>query len=254
MSVPPVVLAHADPFIEAQRVLEAAGSAAIALRSTGGIAIGLRCPSARQAPLAREYGDVDFVALGDHRRQVEALFAEIGYVAEDEFNALHGESRMFFVDPTHGREVDVFIDAVRGCHVLDLRKRLHGASRTLTPADLLLSKLQIRETNHKDYLDILALVIDCELCDDDEGIDRSRLVEVCCCDWGWWRTVTAVAAEARDLAGEILTDRDARECATDRLNEVIRLLDAAPKTRRWKVRAKLGERLPWYETPEELEH
>ena len=31
-------------------------------------------------------------------------------------------------------------------------------------------------------------------------------------------------------------------------------IDAAPKSTRWKLRARLGDRVPWYQEPEEVDH
>ena len=31
-------------------------------------------------------------------------------------------------------------------------------------------------------------------------------------------------------------------------------IEAAPKTRGWKMRSRVGERIRWYETPEEVRH
>jgi hypothetical protein len=31
-------------------------------------------------------------------------------------------------------------------------------------------------------------------------------------------------------------------------------IEAAPKSTRWKLRARVGERVPWYEQPEEVGH
>jgi hypothetical protein len=244
---------EANPFEEVQRVLNGAEVAGVDLRATGGVAVGLRCPSAHRPPLSRSYNDLDFVAAKRQRRALESLFQDLGYDPEDEFNALHGESRMFFLDRQNSREADVFIDAVRGCHQLDVADRLHVADRTLAPADLLLSKLQVRETNRKDHLDVFALLVDWELRDDDTGINRHRLTEVCCSDWGWWRTVTAVASSAEAVAAEILAGEDLGRVLNS-LRGIQRLLQDAPKSRRWKLRARLGDRVAWYETPEEVDH
>jgi hypothetical protein len=244
---------RANPFEETDRVLEGAEQAGIELRATGGVAVGLRCPSARRAPLARDYNDVDFVAPKRQSRQVEKLFEQLGYEPEVEFNKWHGETRLFFLDRTNGREADVFIDTMRGCHELRLGGRLGAAPRTLAPADLLLSKLQVRETNHKDHLDIFALLIDCELSEDDSGINRNRLTEVCCSDWGWWRTVTDVAAASQSIAASVLAETDLEQ-VVGALERLRRLLSDSPKSRRWRLRAKLGDRVPWYETPDELDH
>jgi hypothetical protein len=36
-----------------------------------------------------------------------------------------------------------------------------------------------------------------------------------------------------------------------RISEYLEVLEEWPKSRRWKLRAKLGERKQWYELPEE---
>jgi hypothetical protein len=37
-----------------------------------------------------------------------------------------------------------------------------------------------------------------------------------------------------------------------RIDRLVELLDRAPKTLRWRMRARLGERVRWYELPEEV--
>jgi hypothetical protein len=243
-----------DPLAEAERTVAAARDAGVVLCGTGGVAIGLRCESARREPLARRYGDLDFVTTKRQREAVEGLFVELGYVPDEQFNALHGETRLFFNDEQNQREADVFVDAVRGCHELELSERLAHGELTLAPADLLLSKLQVRETNRKDYQDIYALLLDFDLSDDDRGISEQRLATVCGGDWGWWRTVTEVSSRSQQFAAEVLVEDAELERVTATLRRVGELLEAAPKSRRWKMRARVGERVRWYETPEEVEH
>jgi hypothetical protein len=36
-----------------------------------------------------------------------------------------------------------------------------------------------------------------------------------------------------------------------RIREYLQAMDAQPKSRRWKLRAKVGDRKQWYELPEE---
>jgi hypothetical protein len=40
---------------------------------------------------------------------------------------------------------------------------------------------------------------------------------------------------------------------TARLDALLERIEAEPKTRGWKLRAKIGERKRWYELPEEVE-
>jgi hypothetical protein len=44
-----------------------------------------------------------------------------------------------------------------------------------------------------------------------------------------------------------------RERIVARLQEVLDRIEAEPKSRGWKLRAKIGERKRWYELPEEVE-
>jgi hypothetical protein len=244
---------------EAQRIVERATAAGVLLRATGGVAVALRSPSAGRPPLRRTYGDIDFVARSEQAHEVGTLFAELGYAPEEEFNLLHGQRRLFFREPEGRWEADVFLDRIEGCHTLDLRDRLDVAGATLAPADLLLSKLQVVQTNAKDYQDILGLLADHELGDDDSAVSRTRITDVCANDWGWWRTVTMVARAAQDVAGLYAgeadeTTRTRLEEARDRLGAVLDDLETAPKSRRWKLRARVGDRKRWYELPEDIEH
>ncbi len=38
----------------------------------------------------------------------------------------------------------------------------------------------------------------------------------------------------------------------ERIDELMERIDREPKSRGWKLRARLGERKRWYETPEEV--
>jgi hypothetical protein len=245
-----------DPIDEAVRVIDAADAAGLEMRLTGGVAIATISPSALKAPLRRLYNDVDFVSRGREQREVEALFADLGYHAEDEFNALHGENRLFFIDRENSREADVFVDKVDACHTLELADRLGIAARTIPPADLLLSKLQVVETTPKDYTDAIAVLCDHEVVEGDGavGISLERLEAVCCSDWGWWRTVTMVGARTLEMAEGIAKDGQIEGAAPARLRQILDRLETAPKSRKWKLRARVGDRVRWHEEPEGLEH
>jgi hypothetical protein len=131
-------------------------------------------------------------------------------------------------------------------HVLDLRQRLTLDDETLTPPDLLLTKLQVVEVNERDLKDAAALL-------HDHSSGDERVAEVLAADWGWWRTATGnldrLVEWTNGLAGfEELTDR-----VRTRIVQLRRGIDDHPKSIRWRMRAKLGERVRWYELPEEVE-
>src|SRR5205085_8686352 len=77
-------------------------------------------------------------------------------------------------------------------------------------------------------------------------------------DWGWWRTVTLNLDRIGGLLASSNGDRPAIRGGTLSPNQQLATLadaaEAAPKTRRWRMRARVGERKRWYELPEETSH
>ncbi|MCS7050068.1 MAG: hypothetical protein NZL87_00470 [Thermomicrobium sp.] len=241
----------ADIRDEVRRILEAAAEREVTLRVLGGVAVYLHSPSATHRALQRSYRDADFVGLSAQKRGIEALFVDLGYQADREFNTLHGHQRLFFWDPNHERQVDVFLDQLRMCHTLDLRQRLALDRETLPLADLLLTKLQIWEANEKDLVDIVALLHDHPLgYGDEETIDLRRIIDILANDWGWYRT----AKENVERVRMLILERELSEefVSLRRLEELWRAVEEAPKSRSWKLRAVVGERKRWYELPEEV--
>jgi hypothetical protein len=226
---------------EALRLLGAAEERGLTIRAIGGLAIALRCRSAARPPLARAYKDLDVVGLGSERKQIDAFFVEHGYVPDKEFNVLHGHERLLHYDRANARQLDTFLDRFSLCHTLELRSRLALDKLTLTPADLMLSKLQVVETNERDFKDMVALLLDAE-------IDDARIARVCAEDWGWWRTVTGVLDKVEAYAEHDGIDTDA---VRDRLAALHARIEAEPKRLRWRARAKVGDRVRWYELPED---
>lgn len=240
----------ATPTDEATRITEAATHAGVELRITGGVAVALRCPSAGTDALRREYADIDCVGLARQRKQVAELLTDLGYKPDPAFNALHGHTRLFFWDAGNERQLDVFLDRVEMCHTIDLTDRLGHHPETLSLADLLLLKLQVVETNRKDYVDIVALLTDHRLSDDESGINIDYVAGLACNDWGLWRTTTMVAERADQFARTLEGFAHAG-VVHERAAGYLSILDARPKSRSWKLRAKVGDRKRWYDLPEE---
>lgn len=238
------------PVEEGERVAASAVEAGIPVKLTGGVAVALRCPSAQSAPLSREYADVDMVGRSADGRRIAELLERLGYEPDDAFNAVNGASRLFFWDRHNDRQLDVFLDRVEMCHKLDLRERLDGAQLTIPLADLLLTKLQIAETNRKDYIDIVALLADQRWTDDDQGLNLPYLAALASADWGLWRTTTLVAQRAVEFAAA-LVGFDGHAHVERQVATFVQALDDHPKTRGWRLRARIGERKRWYEIPEE---
>jgi hypothetical protein len=242
-----------DVRAEAERLAHAAAEGRLPARLMGGLAIWLRCPTVRAAPYARDYRDLDLVALGRGRRQVETFLQGSGYVGERLFNAIHGAQRMVFAAAA-GYSVDVIFDEMRMSHRIDFRNRLNSPTGTLELADLLLTKLQIWEINEKDLGDAACLLADHPLGEgrtDPEAIDLRRLRSALSVDWGLCRTTTRNLGQIADLwrrkpAADPAHDVEAQ------VNALLREIETVPKSLGWRARALTGERVRWYETPEEV--
>ncbi len=240
-----------DPIDEAQRLAEAAKSKKLSLKLLGGAGVHLHSPSAQKAPLKRKYGDLDYAISKRDRKAALDFFPGLGYEANERFNLMQGERRLCFYDSTNGRQVDVFIDVFRMSHVIDLRGRLDHDGPCASPSDLLLSKLQIYEMNRKDLVDLVALVLDhpVEAGWGDEVIDAGYVARVAADDWGMYRTLQVNTEKLRAALAELDVDR---ELVRSRLDDLWSAIEANPKGLKWKLRAQVGDRLQWYELPEEV--
>lgn len=242
----------ADVRLEGPRLAEAASKASLPLRMIGGVAFYLRCPSARLPQLARSYGDVDFVAWSSARRDVTDFFEGQGYEQDKMFNALHGAQRLNFHDPVRGRPIDVVLDEFSMCHRIDFRERLLLEPVTIPLTDLLLTKLQVVEQNDKDVRDILALLLDHGLGEEPgDAIGKKRLAQVLGDDWGFEHTVRRNLERVRERADDYDLGDERLTVVRTRIDELAEVLDHAPKTMKWRVRSRIGERLTWYAVPEE---
>lgn len=241
----------ADPVAEGTRIAEAAAERGLSLRLLGGVAVAILCPSARKPPLRREYKDIDLATDGASKEQVALLVESLGYAPDREFNMLHGHRRLFFWDEVNHRQVDVFVNDANLCHRVELKGRLAVRPLTLSLADLTVLKLQVVETNEKDYLDICALFTDHEPSKDESGINLDYIAGLAASDWGLWRTLGMVAERSERFARE-LPGFAAGEVVAGRLRDLREALDTVPKSRVWKLRARVGDRKRWYELPEEV--
>lgn len=244
-----------DPVDEARRILAAADAVRVPLRAVGGVAIALRAPSVQRLHPPRTYHDIDLAAAAP-RAPIERLLTDIGYVPARRFNTLNGAERLLFHDQSD-RRIDVFLDRIRMCHELSFRHRLERDALTLPLADLALTKLQIVELTVRDTQDLAALLADHELTEDDAGISMRRIVEVCANDWGWWKSVDdnlrrLVERWRAEAIGRPEAEAQVLGTAAARALVLRYRLIASPKSMAWRVRGAVGDRVRWYDEPEEV--
>ena len=247
-----------DPLVEARVLVEGASAAGLPLRLIGGLAVRVLCPDF--PPRLRRDQDIDFACLSKERKQVMSYLEANGCVPDKRFNGLNGDRQMYFNAPS-GRPIDVMVDRLTMCHTLDFRPNFSLLPFTLDAVDLLLTKLQIFELNEKDARDIFHLLSAFPVSGDSPGegggeINRERFCKILGSDWGWWRTVTGNLSKLPLLASDHpdLLPPGARHDPLRTAQRLIDLADATPKTLQWKVRSKVGEKVRWYELPEEVDH
>lgn len=242
-----------DMVVAGRTVVAAAAARSIPVRLIGGVAIWLRASPAARAALGRTYPDIDLVAHKKQSRKLRAVLEEEGFEPERVFNATHGARRLLYHGPG-GWQVDIFLDTFEMSHTLDLGTRLEAEPETLAAAELLLTKLQIAEVNAKDLSDTAMLLWDHEPASADGPglLNLDPLVARCANDWGLHTTVTDNLAASAELLGSLALPETDRARIAARTAAITDALAAAPKSTRWQLRAKVGRRRRWYETPEEV--
>jgi hypothetical protein len=246
-----------DAFEESVEVVRQANAGGIPLKLIGGQAVRLLCP---QFPhRARDDQDMDFASVSTAKRPLIDFFAEHGFLGDKRFNLLHGDRQMYFTTANGKTSVDVVMDRLNMCHVVDFRDRIDRMPDTLDVTDLLLSKLQVVELNQKDVHDMLHLLSAFEVKEGDEPgtIGLGRIGQVVAPDWGWWRTATMnleklihfAEDERSDLVPEARTFEPGEQA-----RRIRQYCEDVPKPVKWKIRSKVGDRVQWYQEPEEVGH
>jgi len=240
-----------DLVSEADRIMEAADSRKITLRLFGGVSFYMRCPSAKHRNLQRKYVDIDFMGYSKQSREIKQLFPQLGYVGRDRFNAMMGHRRLVFNDVENARRIDIFLDVFEMCHKLNLKDRIGIDDRTIPLADMLATKLQIVEINEKDIKDIMSIMIDYDVTDTDKGsINGAYLAKLCTDDWGIYKTFTMNLDRILASLPEKDLDQGQKEIVKAKAERLRQEIESTPKSFRWKMRARVGERTVWYELPE----
>lgn len=228
---------------EAVALVEGAAVAGVDARLLGGLGILLHDEDLLARGGSRLINDIDLIVPDDQHRAISGFLGSRGYTPEERFNALNGHRRMVFHGPLG--DLDVLVGVFEMCHRIDMGPRFSLDRPSLPVTDLLLTKLQIVKLNQKDLSDIVDLIAGHDLGrGHGDWIDANRLDELVHNDWGLWRTLTGTIDTA-------LASRPATR-VTERLQRLRGVLDASPKSGRWRLRARVGDRVAWYVLPDEV--
>jgi hypothetical protein len=247
------VVPDADIMTEANRLLAAAAEADVPVRLIGGLAVRLHVPSGTEPIFEREYKDIDLVTLKGKSRKVTDFMTSMGYEPDRVFNATNGHRRLLFYDIGNSRQVDVFVGSFEMCHDIPITERIALATHSIPLAELLMTKMQIVELNTKDQTDIVTMLYHHEVAEDDvERINAARVAELCASDWGLWRTMKMNVERVREALATSGLPEDGQQLVMKRLDELWERVEAEPKSAKWKLRNRVGDKKRWYEEPEEV--
>jgi hypothetical protein len=243
------LLAH--PVAEARQLIGLATEQGLVMRALGGVAVFLQSADGRPR-LVRAVKDIDLAVAKGSGKPASRVLAQAGYVADEMFNALRGSRRLLYHDPRNGRHVDVFVGEFAMCHELPLTARLGREPLTVPREELLLSKLQVIELTGNDQLDIYNLLYHHDVGEDERaGISSPFIAALCARDWGLWRTCQLNIGRSLGNLDHSGLDPAEQKLVTGRLESLRGRIDAEPKSRRWRMRNQLGDKVRWYAEPEQ---
>ncbi|WDL95336.1 hypothetical protein [Alicyclobacillus sp. ALC3] len=235
----------------ASDILARAQSKDSSLRLLGGVAIRRLFPEpAEFPPLQRTCKDLDFGVGRKDAKGLAEIFASCGFEADRQFNALHGATRLMFM--AGDLQADVFVREFAQCHTLDLEPRLRLIDAALPPADLLLMKLQVVETNEKDFQDMCVILLGAEIGSTDAPrvINAEYIADLTAQDWGWYTTCADTMDKLSAYVDANLPQAE-QTVVLSRLKQLRQKMDDRPKSMKWKMRNAVGRKVIWYQLPEE---
>jgi len=244
---------------EAQHLVERAQAKGVFIRILGSTGFRIHSPEfvAIHESMDRPLTDIDFMAYSKQDREIEAFFVAEGY--KPLVAALTPElfaTRRIYNHPSNGIHIDVFLDTLDMCHKIFFRNRLEVDSPTIPLAELVLEKVQIVTLADKDIKDMLILLAAHPIGDNDhETINGDYIADLLSKDWGFYYTSKLNFAKIRNglsVHRSLFPDGDARNIEA-RLDQLTAMIEAAPKSLKWKTRAAIGTKVKWYNDVDEVE-
>jgi hypothetical protein len=222
------------------------------------VAIRIHCPEfldfakklMRLGEGLQEYTDLDFMSYMKFRKDMVRFFEEMSYDKRPTTMSSAATQRQIYFHPKGWFYVDVFYDKLLAAnHPLDFRKRLDLDSPTITPADLLLEKLQIVFPDEKDVKDLLLLLRahEVSLAEEKNKINGKFVASTLASDWGFWYTVTTNLTGLKEHAeAAVALTGEEKQLIVSRVDTLRQAIDQEPKTTGWKMRSMVGTKKRWY--------
>jgi hypothetical protein len=251
---------NSDDYVTAAvRVVQAAKDEGIPLRVIGACAVRIHSVKSKHMldDMQRSISDLDFISRSKFEPKIPPLFMKLGYKPDSDaakyYAHMYGMLRDRFKDPNTSSTLDVFYDKLQMSHTLDFSKRLEVDYPTISLADLILEKMQILKINMKDVQDTLVLLSEHPVSEsDDDSINAKHIARVLADDWGFYYTATTNLSKLKEYIPKFPVLADTSDNVTNKIETLLRALDARPKGLSWRMRAKIGTRQKWYNDVDEV--
>ena len=250
---PEAVLAEAQ---EIHRLSEGEG---VTVRLIGSLAIAHRCPNHVRLMSAlgrRPPQDIDFVTYSVHEGALGSLLARRGYELHPSLRHSRewGVKRLIYTHPDSGAKVDLFLDQLVMAHTVDFTGRLGSETFTVSLADLLLSKLQIYRITRNDLIDLVVLLGEADFGSGPDDIDLQRVRGVLGEDWGFAHgALLNLDRLVEEIQGPLELEADLAARVVEQAGRLRDEIEQSPKSLRWRLRARVGTRAPWYEHVDDVQ-
>ena len=245
---------------EGRLIVDTARARGVVLRLLGGLAVHEYC--AGLIACRRDHLDLDMIAPRRQTRPVVGVFDELGYQERVHVRqATKSRQAQFVRECVHGvgaerphaaDRVDVFFDSFLLDHRIDLRDRLMQDPYAVPLTDTLAAKLQMHEPEPRDVRDAVMLLAVCH----GEGraandLDPEHLAALCARDWGLFYDVSRNLQRCGEALGEAGLEPADRARVAGLLARLTGAIEKAPKSLKWRARARIGTRRRWWNTVEE---
>lgn len=243
-----LVLVPSNALEAATQIIDTAERKGVRLRLLGGLAFKKLCSSSMDPRYFRENKDIDLMGKREDSRDITKIMETLGYKPRELFNKLNMGQRLIYYDMGNKRRVDLFLDEFVMCHKFNFKESILAATYTLPITQLLMTKLQVVEKTEKEYKDIFVAFHDFDVGSGKDGIRGDEIADLCSKDWGiyttFWKSLESVLSKAGEL------DETERSVVVSRVQKLMAMMEAEPKSFGWRMRARVGERTRWYELPE----
>jgi hypothetical protein len=231
-------LLHAQLEQEAQRVLQEAKRAAVALCVMDPLAIWAECAERPQWLTPARKRQIEFAARAKQADALTRVFERLGYETNPRFNEFFNQRRLNFLNQINFISVDVSLDTFERYHRIDLTPTLRQNETHLPFVPLLLTRLQLVEITDGALSELCALLFEhsLSLVPQPNALDVSPITQLCAEDWGWYIPIKNEGFRLAICCGHQNGDDDEFLCFTDPdkpvAKKLFKKIDATEQLRR----------------------